>query len=71
MSLTDANDKSVLSDAIACSNGDKAAALIMQALGITDDAIANYSLPREWPTDRGMRCRALAEWLSNECVYRI
>lgn len=33
-------------------DGDRAARIIMAALGIETDAVANYCLPQYWPTAR-------------------
>ena len=41
-----------LKEAIACDDGDHAAKIIQQALGIESDDVANYCLPKHWPADR-------------------
>ena len=41
--------------AIACDDGDRAARMIQEALGIESDDVANYVFPKSWPTDREQR----------------
>jgi len=50
----------VLERAINCDDGDRAARIIMDALGIETDEVANYCLPQYWPTDREQRAAILA-----------
>jgi hypothetical protein len=40
----------VLERAIDCSDGDQAAKIIQDALGIESDEVANYVFPQTWPT---------------------
>jgi hypothetical protein len=39
----------LLEQAIGCSDGDDAAKLIREALGIETDEVANYLFPKRWP----------------------
>ena len=42
---------------INCEDGDRAARIIQEALGIESDDVVNYCFPKEWPTDREQRAR--------------
>ncbi len=53
----------LLEQAINCSDGDHAAKIIQNALGIESDEVANYVFPQTWPTDREQRARIIGEWL--------
>ena len=44
----------LIEQAIACDDGDRAARIIQDALGIESDD-ANYLFPKAWPTDREKR----------------
>jgi uncharacterized protein HemY len=55
-----------LEEAINCSDGDRAAKLIQDALGIESDDVANYVFPKTWPGDREQRARIIGEWLQTE-----
>jgi hypothetical protein len=39
----------LLQQAIDCDDGDRAARIIRDALGIESDDMGNYRFPREWP----------------------
>jgi hypothetical protein len=56
----------LLEQAIGCSDGDDAAKLIREALGIETDEVANYVFPKRWPDDREQRARIIGEWLRTE-----
>jgi hypothetical protein len=43
----------LLEQAINTDDGDAAAKIIQQALGIETDDVANYVFPKTWPADRG------------------
>jgi hypothetical protein len=45
----------LLEQAINCDDGDRAAKIIQDALGIESDDVANYCLPKTWPADREVR----------------
>jgi hypothetical protein len=59
----------LLQQAINCDDGDRAAKLIQDALGIDSDDVVNYCFPKEWPSDRGRRARDFGEWLKTEARY--
>ncbi len=40
--------------------------MIQQALGIESDEVANYVIPKTWPSDREQRARIIGEWLQTE-----
>ena len=56
----------LLQQAIDCDDGDHAAKLIRDALGIENDDVVNYCFPKEWPTDRDQCARYIGEWLKTE-----
>jgi hypothetical protein len=45
----------LLEEAINTDDGDRAAKIIQDALGIESDDVANYVFPKTWPTDREQR----------------
>ena len=47
----------LLEQAINSNDGDHAAKLIQNALGIESDSVANYCFPKAWPNDREQRAR--------------
>jgi hypothetical protein len=51
----------LLERAIDCNNGEQAAKIIRDALGIETDDVVNYVFPRTWPTDRERRARMQTE----------
>src|SRR6516165_2744970 len=50
----------LIEQAIACDDGDRAARMIQEALGIESDEVANYVFPKSWPADREQRARLQA-----------
>jgi hypothetical protein len=58
-----------LQEAINCNNGNQAARIIQDALGIESDDVANYCFPKTWPLDREQRARIIGEWLQTEARY--
>jgi hypothetical protein len=50
----------LLQRAIDCDDGDRAAKIIQEALGIESDDVVNYCFPKEWPVDRERRARTSA-----------
>ena len=56
----------LIEQAIACDDGDRAARMIQEALGIESDDVANYVFPKSWPADREQRARIIGEWLQTE-----
>ena len=59
----------VLEQAINCSDGELAAKIIRNALGIESNEVANYCLPQTWPTDREQRARIIGDWLRAEARF--
>ena len=49
----------LLEQAIDCDDGDNAARLIRDALGIESDEVANYVFPKTWPANREQRARII------------
>jgi len=58
-----------LEQAINCDDGNRAARIVLDALGIESDEVANYCLPKYWPTDREQRARIIGDWLQAEARY--
>ena len=61
----------LLEQAIDCDDGDNAAKLIRDALGIESDEVANYVFPKTWPANREPRARIIGEWLRAEARFLI
>jgi len=59
----------LLDQAISCDDGDRAAKIIQNALGIESDDVVNYTFPKVWPTDREKRAAIIGEWLQTEARY--
>jgi len=59
----------ILVEAINCNDGDQAARIIQDALGIESDDVANYCFPLNWPADREQRARIIGEWLQTEARF--
>jgi hypothetical protein len=51
----------LLERAIDCDDGDRAATILQQALGIDSDNVVNYCFPQSWPNDRELRARIIRE----------
>jgi hypothetical protein len=56
----------LLEQAISTNDGDRAAKIIQDALGIETDDVANYVFPKTCPADREQRARIIGEWLQTE-----
>jgi hypothetical protein len=59
----------LLKQAINTDDGDCAAKLLQNALGIDSDDVANYCFPKTWPEDREQRARIIGDWLRAEVRY--
>ena len=59
----------LLEQAISCDDGDHAAKIIQNALGIESNDIVNYIFPRTWLADREHRARIIGEWLEAEASF--
>ncbi len=53
----------LLEKAIERNDGDQAAKIIQDGLGIESDNVATYVFPKTWPADRERRARIIGEWL--------
>jgi uncharacterized protein HemY len=69
--LVEAYMANLLEQAIDCDDGDRAAKMIREALGIESDEIANYTFPKSWPADREQRARIIGEWLRTEVRFLV
>ena len=47
--------------AINTDDGERAAKIIKQALGIESDDVLNYCFPKEWPADREQRASVIGD----------
>jgi uncharacterized protein HemY len=59
----------LLKKAINCNDGDCAAKIIQDALGIENDDVVNYCFPKIWPEDRAQRARIIGYWLQSEACF--
>ena len=59
----------LLEQAITTDDGNRAAKLIRNSLGIESNEVANYCFPRAWPQDREQRARIIGDWLRAEVRY--
>jgi hypothetical protein len=59
----------LLECAISTDDGDRAAKIIQDALGIESNEVANYCFPRTWPNDREQRARIIGDWLKTEVRF--
>jgi len=59
----------LLEQAINCDDGDRAAKIIQDALGIESDYVVNHCFPKDWPADREVRARIIGGWLQAEAQY--
>jgi uncharacterized protein HemY len=53
----------LLEQAINCDDGEQAAKIIQDALGMESDDVVNYCFPKTWPEDREQRARFIGDWL--------
>jgi len=49
----------LLKQAINCDDGNRAARIIQDALGIKNDDVVNYCFPKTWPKNREQRARII------------
>ena len=59
----------LLEQAIDCTDGEQAAKILQQALGIESDDVVNYCFPQQWPADRQRRAHVIGEWLQTEARF--
>ena len=60
---------SLIEQAINCNDGDLAAKIIRDALGIESDDVANYCFPKEWPASHEQRALIIGDWLQTEARF--
>ena len=58
----------LLEQAINCNDGDCAAKIVMDALGIKTEELASYCL-KNWPPDRKQRAHIIGNWLQEEALF--
>jgi hypothetical protein len=58
----------LLEQAINCNDGDCAAKIVMDALGIKTKELASYCL-KNWPPDRKQRAHIIGNWLQEEALF--
>jgi len=59
----------LLEQAINIDDGNRAAKLIQNSLGIESNEVANYCFPKTWPQEREQRARIIGDWLRAEVRY--
>jgi uncharacterized protein HemY len=59
----------LLEQAIRCDDGDRAAKIIQDALGIESDDVVNYYFPKTWPAEREVCAAIIGDWLQHEALY--
>jgi hypothetical protein len=59
----------ILEQAINSNDGDRAAKIIQEALGIENDDVVNYCFPKTWPEDRQQRAHIIGFWLESEAPF--
>ncbi len=58
----------ILKQAIECDDKERAASIIIDALGIETDELANYCL-KHWPSQPKQRARVIGHWLHAEAQF--
>jgi len=53
----------LLAQAVNCDDGERAAEIIQNALGIKSDDLVKYCFPNDWPAHREERARIIGERL--------
>ena len=61
----------LLEQAINCNDGDRAAKIIQDALGIESDEVTNYCFPKTRPADREVRALIIGDWLKTETSFLV
>ena len=59
----------LLEQVIEYNDGDQAAKIITDALGVEADDVASYIFPKTWPADREQRARIIGDWLQAEARF--
>jgi hypothetical protein len=50
-------------------DGERAARILQQALGIESDDVTRYCFPKDWPADREQRANIIGEWPQTEARF--
>jgi uncharacterized protein HemY len=58
----------LLKQAINCDDRDRAASIIIDALGSETEELANFCL-KHWPSERKQRARIIGHWLHAEAQF--
>jgi len=58
----------ILKQAIECDDKERAASIIIDALGIETEELANFCL-KHWPSERKQRARIIGHWLHAEAQF--
>ena len=61
----------LLEQPINCNDGDLAAKIIRDALGIENDDVTNYCFPKDWPDDHEVRALIIGDWLKTETSFLV
>ena len=61
----------LLEQAINCNDGDRAAKMIRDALGIENDDVTNFCFPKSWPDDHELRAAVIGDWLKTEVSFLV
>jgi|SRR5215472_7638568 len=61
----------LLKQAINCDDGDRAAEIIQDALGIENDDVVNHCFPETWPEDRKQRAHIIGFWLQRDPFFGV
>jgi hypothetical protein len=65
----DSRMTNLLERAISTDNGNRAAKIIQDALGVESNEVANYCFPKTRPKDREIRARIIGDWLKAEARF--
>jgi hypothetical protein len=63
--------RNLIQAAIDDPDGDHAAKMIRDALGIDSDEVVNFSFPKNWPDDREQRAKIIGSWLRDEARFMV
>jgi hypothetical protein len=61
----------LLEQAINSNDGDLAAKIIRDALGIESDDVTNYCFPKDWPDTKEQRAAVIGDWLQTEARFLV
>jgi hypothetical protein len=63
--------RNLIQAAIDDNDGEHAAKMIRDALGIETDEVVNFSFPIHWPDNREQRARIICDWLKDEARFLV